>query len=183
MSQTIYFLTSNEHKFMEAQEIFERQGIKLKWLRGRYAEVQADSLEEVAAEALKSIKHKNVFIEDSGLFITALRGFPGVYSSYVHKTLGNEGILKLLRGEKNRSASFKSVAGFKGGRVKLFKGEVKGFISTKARGNQGFGYDPIFVPLGYRETFAENYKLKNEISHRKKALEKLVEYISESGGK
>jgi XTP/dITP diphosphohydrolase len=171
------FVTSNEHKFSEAEEILKGVA-RLRWRQESYREVQAETLEEVVREALTEIPGDNFFIEDAGLFITALNGFPGVYSAYVFKTIGNEGILRLLRGEKNREASFQSVVGLKlKGEVKLFTGEVRGRIALEAKGGEGFGYDPIFIPEGYDRTFAENPQLKQRVSHRKRALEKLSAYL------
>jgi XTP/dITP diphosphohydrolase len=175
-----YFLTSNEHKFNEARELFAKHGLKLEWLRDSYPEMQGDSLEEVAREALKGVEKERVFVEDAGLFVEALNGFPGVYSSYVLRTIGNEGILKLLEGVANRRARFESVVAYKAGEeVKIFKGVVRGNISLCMRGSHGFGYDPIFVPEGYTVTFAEDYELKMRISHRVKSLKKLIEHLKE----
>lgn len=143
-------------------------------------EVQANSLEEVVGEALKSIAGERILIEDSGLFIEVLNGFPGVYSSYVFKTIGWEGILRMLGGCRDRKAYFESVVGLKlGGEVRTFKGIVEGSISLRARGEGGFGYDPIFIPRGFKESFAENPELKKRLSHRRKALEKLNSYLGE----
>ncbi|MFQ6105846.1 MAG: XTP/dITP diphosphatase [Candidatus Hydrothermarchaeaceae archaeon] len=172
----VYFLTSNKHKFAEVQEIFYSYGIDVVWKKGGYTEIQADRLEKVVKKALEDMQGC-VIIEDAGLFIRALNGFPGVYSSYTLETLGNGGILKLMDGIKDRRAEFVSIAGFKDRKVKLFKGIVKGNISHNARGRSGFGYDPIFIPAGYKDTFAENFELKKKISHRKKSMEKLIYYL------
>ncbi|MEE8167975.1 MAG: XTP/dITP diphosphatase [Candidatus Hydrothermarchaeales archaeon] len=172
-----YFQTTNRHKFAEAQEILGGRGIEIERIPKEYREVQAARLEEVALQALGEIERKGVFIEDSGLFVKALKGFPGVYSSNTLETIGVDGILKLMQGVDNRNAEFVSIIGLKTEEVKLFKGIVKGSISLATRGNSGFGYDPIFVPEGYERTFAEDIKLKNEISHRRRALDKLANYI------
>lgn len=174
------FLTTNEHKFSEAQEILKGVA-RLRWRRESYREVQAENLEEVVEEALTEIEGDNLFIEDAGLFISALNGFPGVYSAYVFRTIGNPGILRPLKGEKNREACFRSVVGLKiGGEVRLFTGEVCGRIASEARGSEGFGYDPIFIPEGHEKTFAEDARLKARVSHRKRALEKLAAYLTEA---
>jgi XTP/dITP diphosphohydrolase len=175
-----YFLTSNEHKFREARELFEKHGLRLEWLRESYDEIQGDTLEAVAIAALKSVERENAFIEDAGLFVDALKGFPGVYSSYVLKTLGNEGILKLLEGVEDRGARFKSIVAYQAGeKVKIFKGVVRGNISHSPMGTKGFGYDPIFIPAGHTVTFAEDYELKTRTSHRMKSLMKLIDYLKE----
>ncbi|HDM60168.1 MAG TPA: non-canonical purine NTP pyrophosphatase, partial [Archaeoglobus veneficus] len=106
------FVTSNEGKFREAEEIAARYGIKLKWKKMSYLEPQGSSLEEIAklsAEALSKELKEPFFLEDSGLFVEALKGFPGPYSSYVFKTIGNEGIVKLMDGVENRKAYFLAV--------------------------------------------------------------------------
>ena len=145
-------------------------------------EIQSSSLEEIikyAADYLFKMNFCNFFIEDAGLFIDHLNGFPGPYSSYVYKTIGVDGILKLMDGISNRSAYFLSVVGlcFKDV-IKIFVGEVKGKISLEARGEKGFGFDPIFIPEGYEETFAQmDLEKKNSMSHRAKALRKMAEYL------
>lgn len=174
----LYFQTSNTHKFNEAKEILAGHGIKIKRIATAYEEIQALSLEEVALSALSKISMEGVFIEDAGLFIDSLKRFPGVYSSYVLGTLGLRGVLKLMEGVADRKAKFVSIVGIKhAGRVKLFKGVVRGTISLKPRGNAGFGYDPIFIPQGYEKTFAEDILVKKNISHRRRALEKLARYV------
>ncbi len=129
-------------------------------------------------EALKEIDGEGIFIEDSGLFVEALKGFPGVYSAYVFKTIGYSGILKLLAGVENRRAYFESVVGLKlKGEVRIFRGRVDGVIAEKARGKGGFGYDPIFIPEGSEKTFAEAPEIKNRVSHRKRALEEMRKFL------
>lgn len=170
------FMTSNENKVQEARDILGAKGIDVDWLPEAYTEVQADTLEEVVTEALRIIPHDGAFIEDSGLFIDALGGFPGVFSAYVFKTIGSGGILKLMEGVQDRSARFVSVVGVKG-LQKVFKGEVRGNIAYSLKGESGFGYDPIFIPEGRLKTFAEDLDYKNQVSHRKGALERLAEYL------
>ncbi len=177
MNLKLYFRTSNKHKYLEAKEILSKYNIEVEWINKKYLEVQAESLEEVVLEALKNVEN-NTFIEDAGLFIDALNGFPGVYSSYVFKKIGNEGILKLMENEKNRRAKFISIVGLKiNDECKIFKGVVEGVIAEGIRGKGGFGYDPIFIPLGYTKTFAEDTKIKNEVSHRRRALEELARFL------
>ena len=178
----IYFVTSNLHKTREFHIALEPAGIRIKQLSLNLIEPQASTLEEVARfkaqQAYEKIG-KPVFVEDSGLFIYTLNGFPGVYSSYVFKTIGNEGILKLVEGKENREATFKSAVALALGKndIKLFVGECNGTISEKARGEAGFGFDPIFIPAGHDKTFAEDYEMKNKLSHRKQAIQKLVEFL------
>jgi XTP/dITP diphosphohydrolase len=174
----IYFITSNENKFKEAKEIFEGHSISIEQKHVPYKEIQADTLEEVVSEALENMNEENVFIEDAGLFVDALGGFPGVYSRYVEDVLGNGAVLKLLRDVKERGAVFKSVVGYKGNKTEIFTGTVEGVIAKEQRGAAGFGYDPIFIPKGFNNTFAEDINLKMRLSHRKQAMEKLALYLA-----
>jgi XTP/dITP diphosphohydrolase len=168
----ISFITSNQNKYLEMKEFFKARGLIIEWISKKLPEIQANSLEEVVNFSLSSYDGGNSFVEDAGIFVEALEGFPGVYSRYVYDTIGNQGILKLLR--------FMAVIGFKGekgGDVKLFKGEVKGYVSLSPKGEKGFGYDPIFIPEGHEKTFGEAEILKSKISHRKRAAEKFIQYL------
>ncbi len=175
----VYFVTSNEGKFREVKEIGKKYGIEIDWIRREYLEPQGSDLEEIAkisAQLLAEEIREPFFLEDSGLFIEALKGFPGPYSSYVFKTIGNEGILKLMNGVEDRRAYFLAVIAFwDGEKVLTFKGRVDGRIATEMRGDKGFGFDPIFEYNG--KTFAEMGEEKNEVSHRRKALESFFEYL------
>lgn len=186
----LYFITSNSHKFAEVSEIFsqEKVNVELEQLDLDPTEIQADSLEDVAQFKLNSVKSKvdgSYFIEDAGFFVdTPLKGFPGVYSSYVFKTIGNEGILRLIDDFGKTKAHFSSIIALyhrSTRRIQLFNGRVDGRVSPKICGTKGFGYDPIFIPNEQSDkTFAELSKSeKNKISHRGKSLRKLVQFIKE----
>ena len=178
----VLFITSNEGKFREARSIGERYGVEVEWRKEEYLEPQGNDLKEIArksAEILAENIKEPFFIEDSGLFIPALKGFPGPYSSFVFKTIGNEGILKLMKDVEDRKAYFLAVvAFFDGEKVITFEGRVDGRIAEEMRGDKGFGFDPIFEYDG--KTFAEMGEEKNEVSHRRRALEKLFEYLSKA---
>ena len=127
----------------------------------------------------------NCFADDSGLLVDALDGAPGVYSARYageHKNDNDniEKLIKDLQGQNNRNAHFKTVmALIIDGKENLFAGKIEGQIISEKRGSNGFGYDPIFIPNGYTETFAEmSSDLKNVISHRAQAMKKLVEFIT-----
>lgn len=110
----ITFITGNRHKVEEAKEIFHNFNIELEHLDLGYCEPQG-MLEDVAIAGAKYASSKlkrSVIVEDAGLFIKALNGFPGTYSSYVQETIGNSGILKLMDGIKDRYAEFRSVIGY-----------------------------------------------------------------------
>ncbi|MFO8018686.1 MAG: XTP/dITP diphosphatase [Promethearchaeia archaeon] len=186
--KSLYFVTGNPHKFKEVKEIISEEidDYRLKHGKLPTVEIQSNSLEEVAKYKLKSVKDgfsNSCFVEDAGFFIeTPLKGFPGVYSSYVHKTIGNEGILKLIDNFENSVAHFSAVIAlyFKPTEeIMVFTGKTKGKVSNEQRGQQGFGYDPIFIPKKYPDkTFGElTVDEKNTISHRSRALQKLISFL------
>ena len=185
MKKTIYFVTSNKGKALEAKSKFSAINIDIIQKNLGYPEIQADSLEEVAlfgAEDVKKRFNYTFFLEDAGLFIEGLDGFPGVYSSYVYYTIGCLGILKLLENfdESKKNACFKSIIAYCEPDKKplIFKGECHGKISEKTLGKKGFGFDPIFIPDGKKRTFAQmETEEKNRFSHRGKSLEKLIDFM------
>jgi len=174
----IYFITSNRHKYEEIKKIV---GYEIEMKNIPYPEIQASILEEVAKYGIEYLKdkiHDYFFIEDSGLFIKALKGFPGVFSSYVFKTIGNKGIIKLMENVQDRQAEFVSVIAFYDGELHIFKGICKGKIAKEIKGSKGFGYDPIFIPNGCEKTFGEmSREEKNKYSHRGMAARKLKEFL------
>jgi len=183
--KTVYFITSNEGKLNEAKAKLFGADIEVVQKNLGYPEIQANSLEDVAYFGVKHIREKinhPFILEDAGLFIDILDGFPGVYSSYVFHTVGCSGILKLLDGIniEKRKACFRSVFAYDtpGEKPKFFIGECNGRISNHEQGDHGFGYDPIFIPNGDTRTFAQmDTEEKNRFSHRGKSLEKLMEFF------
>lgn len=178
------FITSNPGKVEEARKYFETLGIEVYQLPLEYPEIQADTLEEVAeygAKWLSTRVESPFFLDDSGLFVEALNGFPGVYSAYVYRTIGIEGILKLMEEKTDRRAHFKSVIAYWDGDLHVFRGTVTGEITRAPRGNGGFGFDPIFRPEGFDKTFAEmTAEEKNKISHRGRALQAFATWLKEN---
>ena len=181
----VWFMTENPHKFREVKSILGTQGIQIRHLKRAKIELQDSSLEKIARHAIKtaSVDHPGLLlVEDSGLFIDALRGFPGPFSSYVYETIGLKGILGLMEGRK-RSAYFQtSVAvGSTSLPTRTFTGKVRGSISRKIIGSAGFGYDPIFIPKGSRETFGQSTaEFKNKNSHRARAFLKFAKWYKRS---
>lgn len=179
----IYFITSNKGKTIEAKQKLSSVDLDVVQKNLGYPEIQADRLAEVATYGVEYIQKKSdkpFILEDAGLFIDGLGGFPGVYSAYVFYTIGCEGILKLMKGMDNRKATFRSVFAYgqDGSKAKLFVGESKGKIAENMKGNNGFGYDPIFIPDGNSKTFAEmTTEEKNKHSHRGKSLDKLLDFF------
>jgi len=183
------FVTSNIHKFQEARSVLSEYKIATAKLKVGAVEIQDDNLENIAKfSALDAVKNCGlpIFVGDSGLFVEALKGFPGPYSAYVYRTVGTKGILKLMKNIENRNAYFQSVIAFSSPEEQpvCFVGKVEGKISLQERGTSGFGYDPIFIPLeGDGRTFSEmTTAQKNLYSHRAEALRKFAEWYS-SGSK
>ena len=179
----ITFITGNKHKVIEAENIFKDYDINLEHIDLGYCEPQG-TLEEVAISGAKYASrklNKPVIVEDAGLFIKALKGFPGTYSSYVQETLGNQGILKLLDGVDDRYAEFRSVIGYcaPNSEPKIFLGKVIGEIAVEEKGDLGFAFDPIFYVPDEDKTFGElTTEEKNQFSHRKNSLEKFIKWYS-----
>jgi XTP/dITP diphosphohydrolase len=158
-------------------------GYELEHVKTTYPEIQAESLEDTIRPGLEWLMQRHkvpLMIDDSGLFIDSLKGFPGVYSSYVFKTVGCDGVLRLMEGVEDRSARFECCIGFMapGGEPHISKGVAKGSISQAKEGTGGFGYDPIFVPEGYSKTYAQLEVVeKNRISHRGRAMALFLEEL------
>jgi XTP/dITP diphosphohydrolase len=177
----IKFVTSNRNKFQEVKEVMKAHRIEIGWHELKYEEIQADTTEEISRDSCAKIAVKldgEFFLEDTGLYIDPLNGFPGPYSSYVQKTIGNKGILKLLH-NNGRDATFLTVVSYWNGKeIMQFAGELKGKISYTERGENGFGYDPIFIPDGSEKSLAEmTIPEKNAISHRSIAVQKFIEHL------
>ena len=184
--RVIFFATNNINKFNEARKVLGEYGIAAGMLRVKNLEVQSDSLEEIArasvADAFERC-HLPIIVEDAGLFIEALSGFPGPYAAYVYKTIGNDGLLKLMRDIENRKARFQSVITYLSAKTEspiCFGGEVAGEIVEEEKRKDresGFGFDPIFKPVNSARTFAEmDTAEKNKCSHRARALRKFAEW-------
>ena len=184
--KVVFFATGNVNKFNEARSILSPYGIAVGMLRVKGDEIQSDSLKEIAqTSAINAYKRSRlpIFVEDAGLFIDALSGFPGPYAAYVYKTIHNSGILKLMENVKDRRAKFQSVIAYCDETLcepECFDGESKGEITLKERKPQGktaFGFDPIFQPAGSTKSFAEmTIEEKNGFSHRARAIRKFAEW-------
>ena len=183
---TVWFMTENPDKFREARSILDGQGIRIRQLKRAKVEIQDSSLEKIARHAIKTASVNDLgllLVEDSGLFIDALRGFPGPFSSYVYKTIGLNGILGLMHGQRKRNAYFQTSIAVASAKVppRVFTGIVRGSVSREIRGTAGFGYDPIFIPEGFRETFGQTKSgFKNKTSHRARAFLKFANWYNRS---
>jgi XTP/dITP diphosphohydrolase len=189
----LLFVTNNSHKLKEIKAALDSRFEILSLNEaGIYEEIPEpyNTLEENAIHKAKYIfekYHLNVFADDTGLEVKALQGRPGVFSSrYAGEDCSFEdNINKLLfelRGVTDRKARFRTVlALIINGRINIFEGVVEGHISEDKRGEEGFGYDPIFIPDGCSLSFAEMTLMdKNKISHRTMALEKLIGFLNYS---
>jgi XTP/dITP diphosphohydrolase len=180
----VYFASNNPHKAIEVKEILKSFGINVKQLKSKVREIQSDSIEDIAADSARFTAQatcRSVVVEDAGLFIETLGGFPGPYSSYVYSTIGCRGILKLMESSAERTATFRSAVSYceAGGEPKVFTGETRGKISLAERRGREFGYDPIFIPDEIDDrAFSElSVEEKNKVSHRSRAFSKLANWL------
>ncbi len=174
-------ITSNPGKVKEYQKAFDDMHIEMEHHHIPYDEIQTSELEEVVKKGMTELRSKGLkdfIIDDSGMFVNALKGFPGVYSAYGQKTIGNQGILTLMEGVDDRSAVFKCCIGCDiDGKTIIVTGECRGYILDEERGDGGFGYDPIFSPDGRRSFSEISVDEKNQISHRGNAVKLLRERL------
>lgn len=193
MMKKIVFATNNQHKLDEIRQILGStfEVLSLNDI-GCHEEIPEDhdTLQENALQKAKYIAdHYEVdcFADDTGLEVEALNGEPGVHSARYaegtdHDSEANmDKLLHKLGNNNNRRARFRTVIALiiRNQEEKLFEGIVKGHIAYEKKGTEGFGYDPIFVPDGYDESFAQlGLDIKNGISHRARAVAKLAEYLT-----
>jgi len=188
--KVVFFATGNINKFNEARSILSPYGFAVAMLRVKGDEIQSDSLKEIAeTSAVNAFQRSRlpIFVEDAGLFIDALSGFPGPYAAYVYKTIHNSGILRLMENVADRRAKFQSVIAYSDETLcepECFDGESNGEITLTERKPQGktaFGFDPIFQPIGSSKSFADmTIEEKNAFSHRAMAIRKFAEWYKHS---
>ena len=190
MNQLI-LATHNNHKAREFQNILPQYSVKTLADLGHDEEIEetATDLEGNSLLKAKTIFKRYGYVvisDDSGLEVNALNGAPGVYSARYageprNDQRNTEKLLYKLQGASNRKAQFRTVITLMSpGNSFQFEGIVSGTIAESPRGEAGFGYDPVFVPKGYQQTFAElPADLKNKISHRANAIEKLLHFLNE----
>ena len=179
-SSELFFVSSNTHKFTEAERILSNLGLEINLFKTTLEEIQSNSLSEIAKrKALDAYSkvQKPVIIEDDGLFIDSLDGFPGPYSSYAYDTIGNKGIMSLLEKIELRNAKFVAIIAYCNGvdDIQLFESSILGKISLSIE-EGGWGYDPIFIPDGESKTFA-NVSDKDKFSHRSASLKKFSDWF------
>lgn len=198
----IVFATNNQHKLQEIRDILgsDYEVVSLKEI-GCDVDIPetGNTLEENALQKAQYVYdhyHVSCFADDTGLEVEALDGAPGVHSARYAEGTDHDSeanMAKLLReldGKENRQARFRTVICYiekqdvcpcdctSIKKIHQFEGIVNGYIATEKHGTEGFGYDPIFVPEEYDQSFAElGEEIKNGISHRARAVAKLVEYL------
>lgn len=181
----IFFATGNSGKAKHASEILGEK-FEVEQLDIETVEYQSKSIEEIARSKIEQAVEKSdvdtgVFLmaDDSGLFVNSLNGFPGPLSSPFDSMVGKERLLDLV--DEGAEAEFRSAIALynpQSNEIEIFTGKAKGEI-VEPEGDGGFGYDPLFLPEGNDKTWGEDPEYKNEVSHRKEALEKLREYLRE----
>ena len=189
----LIFVTNNPHKLEEIRKIvgdrIEIYSLKEINCLEEIPET-ADTIRDNAIMKAQYVAEKygvDCFADDTGLEVSALGGAPGVHtaryaSAEGHDTIGNmQLLLQNLEGKTDRSAQFVTyIALIIKGEIQTFEGVCKGTILTQMQGNEGFGYDPIFQPEGFEETFSQmTSEQKNAVSHRGKATRKLIEYLKD----
>ncbi len=177
------FATSHKGKVEEAQKMLN---IPLDIADIVVDEVQSMNLEYVAkrkVEEVFKILKRPVIIDDVGLNIEAWNNYPGPLVKFLQKIVGNEKILELLKNEKNRNVRVQSAGAYHDGKeAHVFIGEVKGTIATEQKGTDGYGFDPIIIPEGQNQTYAEmGLEGKNKVSHRRKAFDLLKAFLDSQG--
>jgi non-canonical purine NTP pyrophosphatase (RdgB/HAM1 family) len=175
------FVTGNPNKVREASEILRLplESVQVDVL----FEIQSPDIDAVVqhkAEQAYSILKCPVMVEDSGLVFHAWNGLPGALVKWFEETVSCDGMLKMLEGFDDRGATAISCfALYDGKDIKIARGEVNGTLSKSIRGSNGFGWDVIFIPEGYEQTYGEMAaKEKNAISHRKRAMDKLRQELN-----
>lgn len=191
--QKILFATGNAKKLKEADRILSSLDFEVlsPTFFGTFPEPEetGNTFEENAqlkAEYYRKLSGISCFAEDSGLEVEALNGAPGIYSARYAGQNASDGdnvhlLLEKMKGISNRKARFTAVICYLelNSPPRFFKGEVLGTIADKPSGESGFGYDPVFIPDGYNQTFAVlGSSVKDLVSHRKKALTLLNHYLS-----
>jgi XTP/dITP diphosphohydrolase len=171
-------VTRNRDKASEIAAFFE-ENVEIEHVNIELPEIRHDDVGEIArkkAEYAYSLINRPLIVDDTAFSVEALRGFPGPCAAYVHATIGNHGILKLMEGISDRRAYFETaIALATGAGIQVFRGRINGVV-VPPRGSTGFGYDPIFETGGI--TLAElSLAEKNRISHRARALSELREWI------
>ncbi|MBD3249878.1 RdgB/HAM1 family non-canonical purine NTP pyrophosphatase [Candidatus Woesearchaeota archaeon] len=179
----INLVTGNKNKVGEYKRLFSEEGIEVEHLEIDYPELRHDSFEEITKEAAERVSDetgKVVVLEDGGFFVESLDGFPGVSSAYFFKRLGSQGILKLMQDIDERRCYYKVAVAYcePGEKAEIFVGEEKGRVAGSEKGENGWGYDNIFIPEGSEQTYGEIKKEEDICLFRQIAVKKLMEFLT-----
>ena len=173
----IRFMSGNEHKIREAQDILSTIGLQVVSVKTKINEIQSeDSKELVKDKVIKAFKQvgRPLFVEHTGLYVEHFHGLPGGLTQIFWDKLQADKFCEIFGNTPNVTAVAKTTIGYIDGKnIKIFEGEIEGKISDSPRGDRAFQWDCVFIPEGYDKTFAELGDKKNEISMRRKALDKL----------
>ncbi len=177
----LYFITGNKNKFAEAKSILgdvEMLDIELPEIQ------EIDPKKIIEAKLMSAREHKkgDFIVEDTSLSFECLKGLPGPFIKWFMQTMGREGLAVLCESMGNTSAEARCIVGYsQSSEIQFFEGVVKGKV-VRPRGDSQFGFDPIFEPEGQKKTFAEmGPEEKNQISHRRLALNKLKDFLAKKG--
>jgi XTP/dITP diphosphohydrolase len=180
--EKIILVTGNMKKLISARQFLKPHGIEVDNVKMDTTEIQSDSIEEIAAYSAKEASEKlkcDVLKNDTGFFIESLNGFPGAYTHQVMEEIGTDGILKLMRGIKERNAYFKEAFAYceYGKEPVVFTAITKGKLATRKSGKYGLRIDPIFIPEGYTKTMAHYDDDKRFSTWNTKVFDEIAEYI------
>lgn len=177
----ISFVTKNSHKAKEVEYILGEIGVSIVHAPLTIHEIQTENINDIVRDkVLKAFNHvgRPVFVEHTGLYIDSLEGFPGGLTQVFWDKLKADKFSELFGGLKNTSLTAKTVIAFcDAKKVHIFEGSIDGNIASEPRGSKDFQWDCVFIPKGFKETFAEMGKKKNEISMRKLAFDGFREFL------
>ena len=178
----IFFITGNKNKVREVKKILG-DDIEVEQIEIDYPELRSDDPEEIAALAAKQLADKlkkTIVVEDSGFFVKALDDFPGTVSAYAFKRIGLEGLIKLMKGVKERTCYYKCAVGYCEPKKEptTFLGIEEGTMSEEIH-DEGYGWahDKVFIPKGSNKTYGQIKEVEEMKQHRRKAFTKLKEFL------
>ena len=178
----ITFVTGNFKKIAQAKQFLEPLGIEVNSIKMNPVKIQANSVEEVASYSVKYLSEElktNVIKSETGLMVEALNGFPSAYTNYASDTIGENGLLKLMKDVENRNACFIQALAFceYGKESVVFKSFTEGTISKRKSGKYGWGWDYIFIPKGETKTLGSFKDEKRIKLFKDSGFKQLVEYL------
>lgn len=178
----LYFLTKNDFKYSEAKALLPKSVELIKFSES-INEIQSENIDEIVKDKiLKAFKkiYRPIFIEHTSLYLDGLNGFPGGLTQIFWDKLKADNFSKFISLTKNRKAIAKTIIGFcDGKRIHTFEGIIEGSIAPTPRGKKDFQWDCVFIPKGYKKTFAQLGKIKNEISMRKIAFDQFNKFLGD----